>query len=84
MPRRAGRPAPSRPAWPSGCAPNRLCARRKLSASAMCTQVSKCGSDAAYGRPSGATPVTRRWIFLTLLIVSWASLARPNVVTARK
>ena len=38
---------PSRPAWSRGSAPNRLCARRKLSASAMCTQVSRCGSDAA-------------------------------------
>ena len=38
---------PSRPAWSRGSAPNRVCARRKLSASAMCTQVSRCGSEAA-------------------------------------
>ena len=66
---------PSRPAWSSGRAPNRLCARRKLSASAMCTQVSNCGSDAAYGRPSGAMPVTLWWMASTRLTVSCASLA---------
>ena len=38
---------PSRPAWSRGSAPYRVCARRKLSASAMCTQVSRCGSEAA-------------------------------------
>jgi amidase len=38
---------PSRPAWSRGSAPNRVCARRKLSASAMWTQVSRCGSEAA-------------------------------------
>ena len=57
---------------------------QKLSASAMCTQVSRCGSEAAYGRPSEAIPVTRRWIDRTRAIASCASPARPNVVMARK
>ena len=58
---------PSRSGWLRGLAPKREWACRKLSASAMCTQVSRCGSEAAYGRPSGAVPVTRSWIARTLI-----------------
>ena len=47
-------------------------------------QLGRCGSDAVYGRPSGAVPVIFWWIARTLAIASRASLARPKVVTARK
>ena len=75
---------PSRPSLSSGRAPKVAWARRKLSASAMCTQVSKCGSEAAYGRPSGAVPVTRWWIALTRAMARSASSVRPNVVMPTK
>ena len=58
--------------------------RRVHGDSAMCTQVSRRGSDAAYGLPSGAVPVTRSWMARTRSIACSASLVRPNVVTARK
>ncbi len=53
---------------------------RKLRTSAVCTQVSRSGSSARYGLPSGAVPRTRVWMRRTRPITSRAAGEEPKVV----